>query len=167
MIVAVADAGPLIHLAEIDSLDLFSVLDPVLVPETVYNELEAGGLPSELHVIDDELVEADDESTWTNTDLDAGEVAALAVAAQADAVLLTDDLGARRAAKRPASRFTDRSASSCWHTTEKNSAEQLPSTEVERCRTKRACSLPTRSSNVESNFSSGASSLPETGTRRR
>lgn len=100
MIVAVADAGPLIHLAEIDSLDLFSVLDPVLVSETVYNELEAGGVPSELHVIDYELVEADDESTWTNTDLDAGEVAALAVAAQADAVLLTDDLEARRAAKK-------------------------------------------------------------------
>ncbi|MFB9824227.1 hypothetical protein [Halobaculum roseum] len=48
MIVAVADTGPLIHLGEIDSLDLCSVVDKLLIPETVYEELQAGGPPSEL-----------------------------------------------------------------------------------------------------------------------
>jgi hypothetical protein len=33
---AVTDAGPLVHLAEIDSLELLSTFDTLLVPETVY-----------------------------------------------------------------------------------------------------------------------------------
>jgi len=33
---AVSDAGPLIHLAEIDSLELLAAFDTLLVPETVY-----------------------------------------------------------------------------------------------------------------------------------
>lgn len=45
MIVAVADAGPLIHLAEIDAIDLLDAVDGLLVPETVRDELEAGGVP--------------------------------------------------------------------------------------------------------------------------
>jgi len=32
---AVSDAGPLIHLAEIGSLELFATFDILLVPETV------------------------------------------------------------------------------------------------------------------------------------
>jgi hypothetical protein len=36
--VAVADAGPLIHLAEIDSLGLFSAFDQLYVPETVHTD---------------------------------------------------------------------------------------------------------------------------------
>lgn len=98
MIVAVTDTGPLIHLAEINSLSLFAVLDEVLMPATVYDELQAGGLPSELDTIDYELVEANDESAWVDSDLDAGEVASLTVASEEDAILLTDDLEARRAA---------------------------------------------------------------------
>lgn len=98
VIVAVADTGPIIHLGEIDSLDLFSVVDKLLIPETVYEELQAGGLPSELADIDYQLVEATDKSKWSDSDLDAGEIAALAVASGEDAVLLTDDLDARRAA---------------------------------------------------------------------
>ena len=36
---AVSDAGPLIHLAEIDSLELLSAFDTHLIPETVYDEV--------------------------------------------------------------------------------------------------------------------------------
>jgi hypothetical protein len=42
---AVSDAGPLIHLAEIDSLELLSRFDTLLVPETVYEEVDVGGVP--------------------------------------------------------------------------------------------------------------------------
>lgn len=98
MIVAVTDTGPLIHLGEIGSLKIFSALDKVLVPATVHQELRAGGVPSELDEIAYELVEADDASEWAE-ELDAGEAAALAIASEQDAVLLTDDLEARRAAK--------------------------------------------------------------------
>jgi predicted nucleic acid-binding protein len=41
----VSDAGPLIHLAEIDSLELLAPFDTLLVPETVYQEVDAGGVP--------------------------------------------------------------------------------------------------------------------------
>jgi predicted nucleic acid-binding protein len=42
---AVSDAGPLIHLADIDSLELLSAFDTLLSPETVYEEIESGGVP--------------------------------------------------------------------------------------------------------------------------
>jgi predicted nucleic acid-binding protein len=38
---AVSDTGPLIHLAEIDSLELLSTFNTLFVPETVYKEVEA------------------------------------------------------------------------------------------------------------------------------
>lgn len=94
---AVADAGPVIHLAEIDSLDLLSAFDTLSVPETVYEELEQGGVPRGLADLSYELVEVDETETLTG-DLDAGERAALTVANERDAVLLTDDLAARKAA---------------------------------------------------------------------
>ncbi len=46
-----------------------------------------------------ELVAAEGGAVVPNEDLDAGETAALAIASERDAVLLTDDLEARRAAK--------------------------------------------------------------------
>jgi predicted nucleic acid-binding protein len=97
VIVAVADTGPLIHLDEIDALHLLSVVDEVLIPQTVYEELEAGTVPSALDYIEYELVEAED--TGLTVELDPGETAALAVAVERSAVLLTDDLAAREAAK--------------------------------------------------------------------
>jgi hypothetical protein len=42
---AVSDAGPLIHLAEIDSLELLVTFDTLLVPERVHTEVDAGGVP--------------------------------------------------------------------------------------------------------------------------
>jgi predicted nucleic acid-binding protein len=96
VILAVADAGPIIHLDEIDALSLLSVVDDLLIPQTVYQELEAGTVPLALESIEHELVEAD--TTNLDVDLDPGETAALAVASGRAAVLLTDDLAARDAA---------------------------------------------------------------------
>lgn len=97
MLAAVSDSGPLIHLAEIDSLELLSAFDQLLVPETVYAEIEAGGVPIGLADASYELVEADDEAGKTD-ELDAGERAAIAVATERDITLLTDDLAARNSA---------------------------------------------------------------------
>ncbi|ACV47491.1 MULTISPECIES: hypothetical protein [Halomicrobium] len=94
---AVSDAGPLIHLAEIDSLDLLSAFDRLLIPETVYEEVETGGVPEGVSEFSYELVEAD-ETRVTSEELDAGERAALAVAQECEVVLLTDDFAAREAA---------------------------------------------------------------------
>ena len=94
---AVSDAGPLIHLAEIDSLELLSTFDTLLVPETVYEEIDAGGVPDGLADLSYELVEADESRIGTGK-LDAGERAAIAVAEERGVVLLTDDLAAREAA---------------------------------------------------------------------
>jgi predicted nucleic acid-binding protein len=94
---AVSDTGPLIHLGEIDSLDLLSVFEPLYVPEAVYEELERGEVPNGLHTLSLERVEADDSHPQSD-DLDAGERAALSVALEDDLVLLTDDLAARESA---------------------------------------------------------------------
>ena len=94
---AVSDAGPLIHLAEIGSLELFATFDVLLVPETVYGEVEVGGVPDGLSDLSYKLVEADESRSGTE-ELDAGERAAIAVAEERGVVLLTDDLAAREAA---------------------------------------------------------------------
>jgi predicted nucleic acid-binding protein len=94
---AVSDAGPLIHLAEIDSLELLATFDTLLVPETVHDEVEAGGVPGELADLSYELVESD-ESQVSGEKLDAGERAAIAVAEEQGVALLTDDFAAREAA---------------------------------------------------------------------
>ncbi|SEP14499.1 Predicted nucleic acid-binding protein, contains PIN domain [Halogranum amylolyticum] len=96
MILAVADAGPVIHLDEIDALALLSAIDELLIPQTVYQEVEAGTVPPALESVEYELVESD--ATNLDVDLDPGETAALAVASERAAVLLTDDLAARDAA---------------------------------------------------------------------
>lgn len=94
---AVSDAGPLIHLAEIDALELLTVFDTLVIPETVYEEVERGGLPDEISDLPYELVEANEESL-TSEALDAGERAAITVASERELTLLTDDLDAREAA---------------------------------------------------------------------
>lgn len=98
-VAAVADAGPLIHLAEIDSLELLSSLDTLYVPEEVYEELDTGGVPSGLEFISYELVGAE-SSPFEESDLDRGETAALAVAVERNLILLTDDLAARETAEK-------------------------------------------------------------------
>jgi predicted nucleic acid-binding protein len=98
---AVSDAGPLIHLAEIDSLGLLSPFDTLLLPETVFEEVEAGGVPDGLADLSYELTEADEDGVESE-ELDAGERAAIAVAKEHEVVLLTDDLAAREAASQAA-----------------------------------------------------------------
>ena len=95
-IAAVSDTGPLIHLAEIDSLELFSVFDRLCIPQTVYEELQEGGVPDVLASLDFERSEASPEQRTDK--LDAGERAAIALANERDFVLLTDDLAARELA---------------------------------------------------------------------
>lgn len=94
----VADAGPFIHLGEIDALDLLETIDELLVPETVRSELEAGGVPDGFEKLDFEVVAAEEGEQQFDAGLDDGESAALAVATERDAVLLTDDMAAREAA---------------------------------------------------------------------
>jgi len=94
---AVSDAGPIIHLSETDSLELLSAFDTLLVPETVYEEVDIGGVPDELADLSYELVEADKSRIGADK-LDAGERAAIAVAEERGIVLLTDDLAAREVA---------------------------------------------------------------------
>jgi predicted nucleic acid-binding protein len=94
---AVSDAGPLIHLAEIGSLELLSTFDMLLVPETVYEEVDAGDVPDELAALSYQLVEADGSRIGVE-ELDAGESAAIAVAEERGVVLLTDDHAAREVA---------------------------------------------------------------------
>lgn len=96
-VAAVSDTGPLIHLAGVDALELVDAFDCLYVPETVYGELDRGGFPEGLADRSFELVEAPADDP-AGDDLDAGERAALAVASDRDAVLLTDDLAAREAA---------------------------------------------------------------------
>lgn len=95
-ITAVADAGPLIHLAEIDSLDLLDVLGRLYVPDTVYDEIADGGIPAGMTELSYERVSTDEANS--DDSLDAGEASALEVAIERDAVLLTDDMAARDAA---------------------------------------------------------------------
>ena len=94
---AVVDTGPLIHLVEVDALSLLSIVDDLLIPKTVHDELDVGGVPNELGDLEYALVDVTlDERE--NDRLDPGETAALAVAAERNAVLLTDDLAARETA---------------------------------------------------------------------
>jgi predicted nucleic acid-binding protein len=94
---AVCDAGPLIHLGELDRLDLFRTFEQLYVPKTVQRELEDGGLPAGFEELEYRLVGAD-STTTESPDLDSGEAAALALAAEREAILLTDDLEARERA---------------------------------------------------------------------
>ena len=94
---AVSDAGPLIHLAEIDSLDVFATFDTLLIPQTVSEEVESGGVPDGLSDVSYDLVDADERQVDT-PELDPGERAAIAIATDRGVVLLTDDLAAREAA---------------------------------------------------------------------
>ena len=94
---AVSDAGPLIHLAEIDSIELLSAFDTLLIPETVYEEIESGGLPDGIADLSYERAEAEETGVGFE-ELDAGERAAIAVAREREVALLTDDLAARESA---------------------------------------------------------------------
>jgi predicted nucleic acid-binding protein len=94
---AVADTGPLIHLAAIDSLSLLSTVEQLYLPQVVVNEFAAGNGVAALAELGYDTVDADTEHLQDEP-IDDGERAALAVAIENDAMLLTDDLDARDSA---------------------------------------------------------------------
>lgn len=105
--VAICDAGPLIHLDEIDCLDLLRDFRDVLVPEQVREEVArhrptamASGALS-LHVVPVAVsVDSQFRALVKAFSLDAGEQAALSLMTRhPGAILLTDDAAARLAAK--------------------------------------------------------------------
>lgn len=93
----VADTGPLIHLAQADVLHFLELIGEIHVPGTVLDELESGSTDISELAFTVEEVEHDNESTYPQ--LDPGETAALVLCTERDALLLTDDLDARKAAK--------------------------------------------------------------------
>ena len=104
---AIADAGPLIHLDELDSLGLLAAFTEVLVPPTVANEASRHRpgwrqrAPAALRVVSPSEVNIRAvESQAGDSRLDPGEVAALALWLEhREATLLCDDLAARRHAE--------------------------------------------------------------------
>jgi predicted nucleic acid-binding protein len=104
--VVVCDAGPLIHLDEIDCLDLLSDFQNIYIPGQVWSEVERHRpkvLDSSLalqKILVEISVEPQFQSLIRTFSLDLGEQAALSLMeSYPDAVLLTDDAAARLAAK--------------------------------------------------------------------
>ncbi len=103
---AVADTGPLIHLAEVDGLAVLAIFDELHIPGRVW--LEAQRPPSihrglalaKRHILPrDALSRFIDEASLGT--LQAGEHESLFLCTRLDVpLLLTDDLAVRRAAKR-------------------------------------------------------------------
>jgi len=92
----VADTGPLIHLEQADALSLLELTGAILVPKTVRDELERG--PTDVSGLDCSTVRVDTDTASAYRHLDPGETAALVVCTERDAILLTDDMDARRTA---------------------------------------------------------------------
>lgn len=101
----VIDAGPLIHLDELGSLDLLTDFPPTVAPSIVWNEvqehrpnLRLNHVPG-LQVISANGVVSPQLAVLSDTlDLAAGEIAALALAEQHGIqIFLTDDSAARLA----------------------------------------------------------------------
>lgn len=102
----VSDAGPLIHLDELGCLDLLKGLGDVLIPEVVWAEVQKHRpafdpvrIPS-ARIVASALVDPQLQALSKAFDLDAGEIAALAVLRKERArMLLCDDSAARLAAE--------------------------------------------------------------------
>ena len=106
-LVAVADAGPLIHLDELDCLDLLTDFAAVLVPATVWEEVRR----HQLRALDGSRCRLERQGALDSATpellalfralaLDAGEQEALiCMHGRPGAILLTDDAAARLAAK--------------------------------------------------------------------
>jgi predicted nucleic acid-binding protein len=104
--VVIADAGPIIHLDELHSLDLLADFDKVIVPDTVWNEVERHRpqalVGSEVKLIRQRAVyfSAQVDALTPFYTLHAGEQEALHLCFEFNnSLLLTDDTAARLAAK--------------------------------------------------------------------
>jgi predicted nucleic acid-binding protein len=106
-VTVVSDAGPLIHLDELDCIDLLADFAPVLVPEAVWREVHLHR-PSALAHSEVDFVRVSPPSSPKAAALEAlarllvlhtGELEALQVALEHErSLLLTDDTAARLAA---------------------------------------------------------------------
>jgi predicted nucleic acid-binding protein len=103
----VSDAGPLIHLDELGCLDLLDGLGEILIPHVVWAEVQkhrsmlaVSAIPS-ARLVPGEPVDAQLLALSKAFDLDAGELAALAVLRNRHGrqLLLCDDSAARLAAE--------------------------------------------------------------------
>lgn len=106
----VSDAGPLIHLEEIGSLDLLRVFERIHLPDAVWNETVFGEHVSETrlsdrefnirHTLDPQSIETFVQNQQL-TDLHTGERESLYLCKSVGIdCLLTDDLAVREASKR-------------------------------------------------------------------
>ena len=103
----VCDAGPLIHLDELGSLDLMEGFAPLLIPKTVWREatrhrpgLSLETVPGAVVVPDPQSYEPALLALFRSFDLDAGERTALGLMGKHRAgLLLCDDSAARLAAE--------------------------------------------------------------------
>ncbi len=107
--IAVTDAGPLIHLTEIDALHVLTIFDKLHVPQAVWTETVEHGRVSADGVATLQLTRhsllpteiAQFVQTQNLTSLHPGEQECLCLCHQLGvALLLTDDLAARDAARR-------------------------------------------------------------------
>jgi len=102
---AVADTGPLIHLAEIGRLDLLSIFEELHIPEGVWQEADRpSAIREQLTSAKRHALDQDAVTRFTAqhrlSKLQAGERESLLLCSElAVEVLLTDDLIVRRAAK--------------------------------------------------------------------
>lgn len=94
--VIVADAGPVIHLAQAEALPLLERIGQLSIPQTVLDELARGSVDLSDLTYSAVSVAADLDSTYSH--LDPGETAALTLCVDRDGILLTDDLAARETA---------------------------------------------------------------------
>ncbi|MES1243281.1 MAG: nucleic acid-binding protein [Acidobacteriota bacterium] len=102
---AVADTGPLIHLAEIDCLPLLSIFEELHIPEGVWQEADRPStIRAGLTFAKRHSLQRDEVAKFTAglglDRLQAGERESLLLCSRLEIkVLLTDDLAVRRAAK--------------------------------------------------------------------
>ena len=102
---AVADTGPLIHLAEVGCLPLLTIFEALHIPERVWREADRpASIREELRFAMRHTLQAEEVESFTADHglqrLQAGERESLFLCSQlAVPVLLTDDLAVRRAAK--------------------------------------------------------------------
>ena len=101
----VCDAGPVIHLSELDSLHILNDFQTILIPNSVYNEiLKHAPLVPEIDLMVASEIPLMDESLrilCKTFSLDLGEIEALAViSGKPDYIFLTDDAAARLVAQK-------------------------------------------------------------------
>ncbi|MCX7068266.1 MAG: DNA-binding protein [Methylococcales bacterium] len=105
--IVIADAGPIIHLDELNSLNLLTDFDKIIIPETVWQEVQHHRSQALHHATDLEFVRQSALHFSAQVDaltplytLHAGEQEALHLCFEFEnSLLLTDDTAARLAAK--------------------------------------------------------------------